>query len=359
MSGWTYSPPTAEGGDEVLTPYLAEFRAALNERFVPLLDFSLLPYYAANPPFATTAADGESTLADVSHIAGWQAAVEYLCDFYVVSHVAGVERAPSAFAGAAAIPVYGNGATGLAALMSAAGLATTDWRRYTRPPSAGGSDLHGRCQAGDLRGPWLLEDLYRCLNCLVWTRRGLAFRGEPAWGDNYACPAKSAYGASFISLADAVNACLANWPQAGTAGSVYNPVGPASSASQFYAAGTGKWEAWTVRIRPYGVAPGDNSVAPGTFPLACAADWWGYTAAAGTFDAQGDAGIADGGMSLLLQEAAAARDYPVCSVQIPGPEVAACPVNFPVANGDQGWACASDGGRLVLRWDVAGGFART
>jgi hypothetical protein len=94
----------------------------------------------------------------------WQTAIETLLTDYIVSHAAGSKFAEDYYVGAAAIPTYAD----LAALMSAAGLSWSNWRRYTTHPDDGGSVQYGKCQAGDIIGPWLWEDLQACINCMVW-----------------------------------------------------------------------------------------------------------------------------------------------------------------------------------------------
>lgn len=105
---------------------------------------------------------------DVQEAAFWNAMqtwIETNYGSFVVSHDAGVARAADYYDNRATIDAYGN----LAAVFSAAGLGTTDWRRYTTHPDDAGADLGGKIVAGDIIGPWLFEDLQLVLNVLIWT----------------------------------------------------------------------------------------------------------------------------------------------------------------------------------------------
>jgi len=101
-------------------------------------------------------------------------------NFFVVSHDAGVQRNPNHWEGGATPPKddrYGS----LAEVFAAAGLAYSDWRRYTVHPSEGGDVQYGVAQEGDVLAPWLLTDLQAVLNVLVW--RGTTIRGTRGQGD--------------------------------------------------------------------------------------------------------------------------------------------------------------------------------
>ena len=102
------------------------------------------------------------------------------------------------------IPKYAN----LAAVFDAAGLEHSGWRRYTTHPDEAGVVAYGQMQAGDIIGPWIFEDIQKCLNVLVWTRPTISsreelveYRGDGASGVSYAA-ARAAAEAAWTSIAD-------------------------------------------------------------------------------------------------------------------------------------------------------------
>lgn len=74
----------------------------------------------------------------------------------------------------------------LATLCTAAGISGTSFRRYTTHPDDSGTELYGVMQAGDIIGPWIMEDLQKMLNMLVWTTAcdtGTGYTHDTSWTD--------------------------------------------------------------------------------------------------------------------------------------------------------------------------------
>ena len=145
---------------------LNEFVGAVNERKSVL---------GQGEPFATVNAGDDVQAATLFR--AYQNWIESNLFSFVVSHDAGVARSSGHFDGEVIIPAYAS----LAEVFSAAGLAHANWRRYTTHPDEAGVVGYGQMQVGDIIGPWIFEDIQKCLNVLVWIRWGCGIVG----GDTY------------------------------------------------------------------------------------------------------------------------------------------------------------------------------
>lgn len=201
------SPFTSPPGTEVCKVSLEnEILSSLNER---------LTACGNGNQVSLAVAGGDGHLA-----ADWQAVqnwIETICTSYV-DHTAGLGA--GGFAGAADIPYFT-----LASFRAAAGLhpdgfrratafdlATNDWTNPADPMFA-----HGQIQAGDIKGPWINQDLHAALSALKYTR------AAPS-GSFFYRTAQDFTGPHAV-CDDAVSALLAAWAasswQAGSAAYKY------------------------------------------------------------------------------------------------------------------------------------------
>jgi hypothetical protein len=163
---WT-TAPSADMDWSALT-FFNQFPAALNERGQSLGTFAV-----------------GNDIQNHANFEAWQEAIEKLLTSFLVSHDTGTKRADDYY-----LTNNLTNYTTLASLMSAAGLTNSNWRRYTTH----GTDLGGQCQAGDIIGPWLFEDLYKCINALIWSGY------SPSWTNSRT---RTSEQESIVSWADA------------------------------------------------------------------------------------------------------------------------------------------------------------
>ena len=255
--------------------------------------------------------------------------IESYLGAFVVSHVAGVPRSSGCFDNTASIDSYAN----LAAVFSAAGLEYSNWRRYTTHPDEGGGVAYGQMQAGDIIGPWIFEDLQKCLNVLVWTKIGCDITG----GDSYEGRGSDTDWATAKAIAEAAWARTGdgNWPH------TYST-------------------AWTFGSKYYAVL----SRRTGHFSASVwngvnrSADFYIKATKPTVFDAYGDDVIEDKWSFWLADEPANEETTIVSSSQFGDASV--MPNNpwcdKPPPENTRGWD-SSGGMWMVLRWNVAGGFS--
>ncbi len=168
MAGWAVDWSTEVDGDWTLVANVTDFQKAFNERDQAL---------TGTDKYSPLVIAGDDIQARSlwkgmqSTVAGWGIK-------FAISHDNGTPRAAEYYDGAPEISVYG-----LAEIFSAAGLAHSNWRRYTTHPDDGGSDLGGEMQVGDIIGPWVFEDIQATLNVLVWPKSTGAWtaNGELSW----------------------------------------------------------------------------------------------------------------------------------------------------------------------------------
>ena len=298
---------------------LNEFVGAVNERKSAL---------GQGSPFATVVAGDDVQAA--SFFVAYQAWIEANRGSFVVSHIVGDPWVGGHYDGEAAIATYAN----LAAVFSGAGLAHSNWRRYTTHPDEAGVVAYGQMQAGDIIGPWIFEDIQKCLNVLVWTKKGFAWQG----GDSY-----QGVGSSSVSWEAAKATAEANWARTG------DGVPWAVSYSRGFPSGAN----WAAILERYA---GEAYVINVWNGVARYADWYLSTYAAGTYDAYGDDVLEDV-FSLWLQDEPATDATTIVSSSKIG-DASVMP-NTPWAdwNTVRGWDSSTPGMWVVLRWNVSGGFA--
>jgi hypothetical protein len=93
-------------------------------------------------------------------------------------------------------------------------------RRYTTHPSDGGTPLYGAPQIGDIIGGWLVEDLRKAINTLVWTPAGYfpgSNRISKTMTGHYG---STVYGKNNGTWAEVYALCLASWTDKGNSGSL-------------------------------------------------------------------------------------------------------------------------------------------
>lgn len=325
---------------------LNEFVGAVNERKLAV---------GQAEPFATVIAGDDVQAA--SFFAGipgyinfgYQLWIESRYGDFVVSHDAGTPRTGETFDDS----VYGS----LAEVFSAAGLAHSNWRRYTTHPDDGGDVAYGKMQAGDIIGPWIFEDIQKCLNVLVWM-----IEISIGWQD---VVKYSGWGESRGSGATWAAAKAA--AEADYASGAFGPRYPAAATEGF-------WQTWT---------PGERFIAQlwrseakayayiPWFGKARYADWWVRASklysdpAESIFDAYGD-GVIEDTWHRWSEDTPATADGTIVSGSKLG--VAATMPNNPWCNEPgsgkittgRGWnrneVDSEYNVRLIVRWNVTGGF---
>ena len=341
MEGWTTT--TWEAADWALLANVNDFVNAIQERHKALGNGT------AHVTITTRVAGDDVQLA--SWWNAMQAWVEGVLDRFAVCADAGAMRAAGHYDGAATVDAYAD----LVALFSAAGLATTDWRRYTTHPDEGGADLGGKIVAGDIIGPWLFEDLQAVLNVMVWTKHGCS------WVDGGVENRNSGTGGGEATWAAAVAAAEADY--AGLGNKVFDiRTAPFSKtygncvAGPLYGATCDKTQAY-------------NQISDSIWTgLARDVDWYvraqtptdgGYS---WTFHAQGQT-VADGVWKLWLTDTPGLAASTVIS-SAPIAPITTTPTPFPPQPGvgeapGLGWATTATGDAAVVRWNVTDGFTYT
>lgn len=314
----------ADGVDWSAGANINAFLGAIRERQTACGITPLLPWMSV----------GDDVQAAV-FFASIQAAVEDLLPHFVVSHAAGAPFAAGYYDGKDAIPLYAD----LAALFSAAGLATSKWRAYLNHPIyEAGVDQERQAQPGDIIGAcpwWIFEYIQKCLKALVWT---------PPPGIDHSVEGKEVL---FVSATDdpptwenaKANAEAAY--SAASASSMYWPARAWSACDRF--GGSGYWASLARRR---------TKMSFSGIPMALAHTAEFYllaTAAATGFDANNDDVVEDK-WSLVdtigpTTDASLESDW-IGSLDRP---------NWCAgSDGALGWVADNVAG--VIRWDVTGGF---
>lgn len=214
--------------------YADEFFLALNERSGLFPDeLWEYQYEALNPGTA---------IQQYNLWWGLQHMIEYIAQYFTISHENGIEKSTPA------LIQQINGYETLADVFAATDLPHSNWRRYTTHPNDGGTVQYGRVQAGDIMGPWVFEDIQKCLNVLVWTTAGTNSVPGMSYvhtanfvdGVNY-----SGYGLDERTYTAAKAGAIADW---GLSTSTYYHVMAYSHAHGQYLNYYGRWD-WDADIR--------------------------------------------------------------------------------------------------------------
>jgi len=154
--------------DWTTNPYWSEltnvndFISAIRERQTAIGD----------TPLMGLKAEGE----DVQLASVWADMQQWIIDHYndfAISHAAGMRHPVDYYDAAGNVQHYAN----LAALFSAAGLSTSTFRAYATHPDDGGSDLSHKLTSGEIIGPWIFEDIQKCLNAMIWQQGDVGWDG--------------------------------------------------------------------------------------------------------------------------------------------------------------------------------------
>ena len=317
---WTIT--TWDDADWSAAATLNEFVDAVNERKLAA---------GLGAPFAAVNAGDDVQAA--TFFTAYQQWIEDNLTSFVVSHDGGVARGGGYYDGAGTVGAYAN----LGDIFVATDLAHTNWRRYTTHPDEGGVVAYGQMQAGDIIGPWIFEDIQKCLNVLVWTKKAVTFSGEAFTG----------------------NGVGATWAIATAASEADYALAGASSVPDAYTLGYelgGTYTAWQQRAACDGQATVWNGCTRH-------ADWYIYPAlplAVLIFEDYGD-DVIEVKWSLWSQDEPATDDTAIVSgttlgqVQMP-PTAPYTWCGAPTLGGYAGKGWEKDDSVVVLRWNVAGGF---
>jgi len=296
---------------------------------------------------------------DVRATSWWRAfqdAVEAGYGSFLVCADAGVMRSTKYWDGADLLNLTAQHYGSLAELFSAAGLTAahgnTTWRAFAdESEDNGGTDEARKILAGDIIGAWIMEDLQAVLNVMVWTE------GSSSWDskteDNY----RYGNGDWEANWALAKTGAETDW----TANGASNEV---AGTPRAYASGeeqAGNYRGALVRAYYYGKTAGLDDTVARTI------EWYvraGPPAIYDTeeFNAQGDAGVADGVLTCYQEQVTAAASGETVysdalgSLNLPTwPDVPA--VGETRAKGYLMGSPADP--TSVIRWNVTDGFTYT
>ena len=312
-----------------------EFVGAVNERKLAL--------GLGSPLTTVNAGDDVQAATFFTQFQQW---VETRLSSFVAAWAGGEALGAGWYDGAASIPVYAS----LAAVFTAAGLDHADWRRYTTHPDDGGEVAYGQMEVGDIIGPWIFEDIQKCLKVLVWTKRSHEAQVDKVYyyGQGY----------SGVSVAAAQAAAVAAWAEVSPAGS--NPRLGAVSTTWDSPAGSEWWTELQRLESKFSVSNVWNSVLR-------FADWYVWADAArnrGFTGFQAYDPVVEDRWNLFSQDEPAMDSTTIISGTKMG-DAATAPIT-PWAGVDQtlGWSGDSSTAfyyspafvTAVLRWNVEGGF---
>jgi len=324
MAGWTTT--TWDDGGAYYQAVADELWAALNERLeaIPVAP-EFLPEQGANLQMTSTGAPGSTT--GTFSLRYIQGKINSIVANFVQSHgTDGAPRLPDYYSGETTIPYWT-----FENLMTAVNGGT----HFRRKTVWGGAFSSGYAQAGDILGAWILEDIQKALNMLIWT--GVFTTTQSSYTTYYGSGTSTSWATAKASA---------------DAGYIETPVGMTMPQAASLGSKSGAdFTAWKERARVK-----HNATVPNPkFRTVC---FFMSIAKIGcenpAFNAQGD-NVVENALSLL--SSVYGNDATVTSDWFGGTSVDQwCDEPTTLING-LGWQRSSSStGKALARWDVTDGF---